>query len=43
VHYIVGLARNPHFQGITEFLELAMKDEFERAANKLREVGELTI
>ena len=38
VHYIVGLARNPRFQGITEFLELAMKDEFERTAHKQREV-----
>jgi hypothetical protein len=40
VHYIVGLARNPRLQGITEFLELAMKDEFERTAHKQREVGE---
>lgn len=28
VHYIVGLARNARLQQITEFLELAMKDEF---------------
>ena len=40
VHYIAGLARNPRLQGITEFLELAMKDEFERTAHKQREVGE---
>ena len=40
VHYIVGLARNPRLQGITEFLELAMKDEFGRTAHKQREVGE---
>jgi len=40
VHYIVGLARNPRLQGITEFLELAMKDEFERSGLKQREVGE---
>ena len=39
VHYIVGLARNPRLQGITEFLELAMKDEFERSGLKQREVG----
>ena len=38
MHYIVGLVRNPRFQGITEFLELAMKDEFERTAHKQREV-----
>jgi hypothetical protein len=40
VHYIVGLARNPRLQGITEFLELAMKDEFGRSGLKQREVGE---
>ena len=40
VQYIVGLARNPRLQGITEFLELAMKDEFARTAHKQREVGE---
>ena len=40
VHYIVGLARNPRLQGITEFLELAMKDEFKRSGLKQREVGE---
>jgi hypothetical protein len=40
VQYIVGLARNPRLQGITEFLELAMKDEFVRTAHKQREVGE---
>lgn len=40
VHYIVGLARNARLQGITEFLELAMKDEFERGGLKQREVGD---
>jgi hypothetical protein len=40
VHYIVGLARNARLQGITDFLELAMKDEFALSAIKQREVGE---
>jgi len=40
VHYIVGLARNPRLQQITEFLELAMKDEFAHSGTKQREVGE---
>lgn len=42
VHYIVGLARNPRLQGITEFLELALKDAFEASGLKQREVGEFT-
>ncbi len=40
VHYIVGLARNARVQAITEFLERAMKDEFEATGLKQREVGE---
>ena len=40
VHYIVGLARNARLQRITEFLELAMKDEFEVTGLKQREVGD---
>ncbi len=40
VNYIIGLARNPRLQQITEFLELAMKDEFERTKAKQREVDE---
>jgi len=40
VNYIIGLARNPRLQSITEFLELAMKDEFESTGRKQREVGE---
>ncbi|MEI6804871.1 MAG: IS1380 family transposase, partial [Burkholderiales bacterium] len=40
VHYIVGLARNAQLQGITQFLELAMKDEYERTGSKQREIGE---
>lgn len=40
VNYIIGLARNPRLQGITEFLELAMKDRFEQTGLKQREVGE---
>jgi hypothetical protein len=42
VHYIVGLARNPRLQRITEFLELAMKDEFKLTGLKQREIGEFT-
>jgi len=42
VHYIMGLARNPRLQGITEFLELALKDAFEASGLKQREVGEFT-
>ena len=40
VHYIIGLARNARLQGITEFLELAMKDAFEQTGLKQREIGE---
>lgn len=40
VNYIIGLARNPRLQQITEFLELSMKDEFERTKVKQREIGE---
>jgi hypothetical protein len=40
IHYIVGLARNARLQGITEFLELAMKEEFAVTGRKQREVGE---
>lgn len=40
VHYIIGLARNARLQHITEFMELAMKDEFERTQTKQREIGE---
>lgn len=40
VNYIIGLARNPRLQGITEFLELSMKDRFEQTGLKQREVGE---
>lgn len=42
VHYIMGLARNPRLQGITEFLELALKDAFEASGLKQCEVGEFT-
>jgi len=40
VNYIIGLARNPRLQSITEFLELAMKEEFAATQRKQREVGE---
>jgi Transposase DDE domain group 1 len=40
VHYIIGLARNARLQGITEFMELAMKEAFEQTGLKQREVGE---
>lgn len=40
VNYIVGLARNSRLQAITEFMELAMKDEFEHTVVKQREIGE---
>jgi len=40
VNYIIGLARNPRLQGITELLELAMKERFEQTGLKQREVGE---
>ena len=42
VYYIIGLARNARLQNITEFLELAMKDRFEKTGLKQREVGEFT-
>ena len=40
VHYIVGLARNPRLQQITEWVELSMKDEYESTGLKQREVGQ---
>lgn len=40
VNYIIGLARNARLQTITEFMELAMKDEFEHTGIKQREIGE---
>jgi hypothetical protein len=40
VNYIIGLARNARLQGITEFMELAVKETFERTGLKQREVGE---
>ena len=40
VGYIIGLARNARLQGITEFMELAMKDAFEQTGLKQREIGE---
>ena len=40
VHYIIGLARNARLQQMTEFLELAMKDAYQRSGLKQREVGE---
>ena len=40
VHYIVGLARNPRLQQITEFLELAMKEEFQLTGVKQPQIGE---
>jgi hypothetical protein len=40
VNYIIGLARNARLQGITEFIELDMKETFERTGLKQREVGE---
>ncbi len=43
VSYIIGLARNARLQAITELMELAMKDRFERTCCKQREVGEFII
>jgi Transposase DDE domain group 1 len=40
VNYLIGLARNPRLQAITEFMELAMKDAFEQTGLKQREIGE---
>lgn len=40
VSYIIGLARNARLQGITEFMELAMKEAFEQTGSKQREIGE---
>ena len=40
VHYIVGLARNPVLEQITQFAELALKDEYESTGHKQREVHE---
>ena len=40
VHYIVGLARNARLQQVTEFMEMSMKEEFERSGVKQRELGE---
>jgi Transposase DDE domain group 1 len=38
--YIIGLARNARLQSVTEFMELAMKDSFEKTGSEQREVGE---
>ena len=40
VHYLVGLARNPRLEQMTEFVELAMKDAYEASGIKQRELGE---
>jgi hypothetical protein len=40
VRYIIGLARNARLEQITEFLELAMKDDYQSSGCKQREVGE---
>ena len=40
VDFIIGLARNARLQGITEFLELAMKDSYTTTGLKQREIGE---
>ena len=40
VNYIIGLARNPRLQAITEFMELAMKDSYTATGLKQREIGE---
>ena len=40
VDYIIGLARNARLQGITEFMELAMKDSYTTTGLKQREIGE---
>lgn len=40
VDYVVGLARNARLQAITEYAELAIKDEFEQTGVKQREVAE---
>jgi len=40
VNYIVALARNARLEQITEFMELSMKDAWERSGIKQREVGE---
>ena len=40
VHYIISLVRNARFSGITEFMELAMKDGSKQTGLKQREVGE---
>ena len=39
-HYIIGLARNPRLQAITEFMEPAMKDSYTATGLKQREIGE---
>jgi len=40
VDYLFGLARNARLEQITQFLELSMKDDYERSGLKQREVGE---
>ncbi len=40
VGFIIGLARNARLQAITEFAELAMREQFEQTGLKQREVGE---
>ncbi len=40
VSYIIGLARNARLEQITQFLELSMKDEYQRSGLKQRELGD---
>ena len=40
VSYIIGLARNTRLEQITQFLELSMKEEYQRSGVKQRELGD---
>lgn len=40
VNYIIGLARNTRLEQTTQFLELSLKDEYQRSGLKQREVGD---
>jgi hypothetical protein len=42
VHYIIGLARNPRLEAMVDYVQLALKDEYERTQQKQRLVGEFS-
>jgi hypothetical protein len=42
VHYVIGLARNPRLEAMVEYVQLAMRDEYERSGHKQRLIDEFS-